>query len=95
MLCKGYNAEYTGKSEREGVQLDVVTVMWKEGHEWDFYFDSSTGLCYGFNANPNRPDRFTRVDGYRRIGDVLVPHRNMSIDTLSDGGTRQHERGLF
>jgi hypothetical protein len=89
---KGYRAEYAGMSEREGAQLHIVTVTWKEGHHWDFYFDSSTGLCYGFNPNPNGPEGFTRVDHYRRIGDVLVPHRNISIDTLPDADTRQHER---
>jgi outer membrane lipoprotein-sorting protein len=89
---KGYSAEYTGDVERDGVHLDIVTVTWREGHRWNFYFAASTGLCYGFSPNPNDPDSFTRVDDYRRVGDLLVPHRNMSIDRLPDGRTRRHQR---
>jgi outer membrane lipoprotein-sorting protein len=89
---KGYSAEHAGRAERDGVRLDIVTVTWSEGHRWDFYFAASTGLCYGFSPNPDDPDNFIRVDDYRRVGDVLVPHRNMSIDEPEDGRTRRHER---
>jgi hypothetical protein len=89
---KGYRAKYAGRAERDRVRLDIVTVTWSEGHRWDFYFAASTGLCYGFSPNPDDPDNFIRVDDYRRVGDVLVPHRNISIDSLPDGRTRRHER---
>lgn len=89
---KGYGAEYVGTAEREGVRLDVVRVTWTEGDQWDFYFDSATGLCYGMNGHPGNLDDMTRVDDYRRVGGILVPHRNSVIDRLPDGTTRLHER---
>jgi hypothetical protein len=89
---KGYEAQFLGRDEREGVELQVVRVRWSEGDHWDFYFDSSTALCYGFSANPEEPDDLTRVDDYRRVGQILVAHRNESIDRLADGSVRLHER---
>jgi hypothetical protein len=89
---KGYSAEYAGKAERDGVRLHIVTVTWSEGHRWKLYFATSTGLCYGLSPNPNDPESFIRVDDYRRVGEVLVPHRNVSIDRLAGGRTRRHER---
>jgi hypothetical protein len=89
---KGHVAEYAGRVEREGVQLDVVRVTWTEGDQWEFYFDSATGLWYGMNGHPENMDDLTRVDDYRRVGGILVPHRNSTIDRLPGGGTRLHER---
>jgi hypothetical protein len=89
---KGHVAEYAGRMEREGVHLNVVRVTWTEGDQWEFYFDSATGLWYGMNGYPENPDGLTRVDDYRRVGGILVPHRNSSIDGLPGGGTRLHER---
>jgi outer membrane lipoprotein-sorting protein len=89
---KGYVAEYAGRIERKGVHLDVVRVTWTEGDQWEFYFDSATGLCYGMNGHPKNMDDLTRVDDYRRVAGILVPHRNSSIDRLLGGGTRLHER---
>jgi hypothetical protein len=89
---KGYVAEFTGVSKLEDVQLQVVRLTWKEGHQWDFYFDPSTGLCFGFDASPNLDDGFVRADDYRRIDGILIPHRNTSTDRLPDGRTRRHER---
>jgi hypothetical protein len=89
---KGHSAEFVGAVELEGVPLEIVRVTWKEGDRWDFYFESSTGLCYGMNPNPERSQRIVRVTDYRDANGILVPHRNMSIDTLPDGGTRLHER---
>ena len=70
----------------------MVSVTWTEGDQWDFYFDSATGLCYGMNGHPENIDDLTRVDDYRRVGGILVPHHNSSIDRLPDGTTRLHER---
>jgi len=89
---KGHSAEFAGTVELEGVQLDVVRVTWKEGEQWDFYFASSTGLCHAFTANLEEPNDLTRVADYRRVGGILIPHRNTSIDRLPEGGTRVHER---
>jgi hypothetical protein len=89
---KGYGAEYIGRVERDGVHLDVVRVTWTEGDQWDFCFDSTTGLCYGMNGHPENMDDMTRVDDYRRVGGILVPHHNSSLDRLPDGRTRLHER---
>lgn len=89
---KGHRAEFAGRVEREGVELEVVSVTWTEGDQWDFYFDSATGLCYGMNGHPENMDDLTRVDDYRRVGGILVPHHNSSIDRLPDGTTRLHER---
>lgn len=89
---KGYGAEYVGLVERDGVRLEVVRVTWSEGHQWDYYFDSATGLCYGMNGHPDNVDELTRVDDYRRVSGILVPHRNSSIDRLPDGTIRLHER---
>ncbi len=90
--AKGHQAEYTGVVELDGARLESVRVTWKEGERWLFYFAPSTGLCYGFAANPEEPDNVVRIDDYRRVGDLLIPHRNTTIDRLPDGGTRVHER---
>jgi hypothetical protein len=89
---KGHTAEFVGALELDGVPLEVVRVTWEEGDQWDFYFNSSTGLCYGLNANPGESHDLTRVADYRNVGGILVPHRNTSVDRLPDGGTRVHER---
>jgi hypothetical protein len=89
---KGYSAEYSGTSDREGTSLQVVTVTWKEGHQWAFFFDPDSALCVGFNTNPAYPEQFTRIGDYRRVDGVLIPHRNVTIDRMPDGSSRQHER---
>jgi hypothetical protein len=89
---KGHEAQYLGHDQRDGVDLLVVRVRWREGDQWDFYFDASTALCYGFTANLEEPDALTRVDDYRRVGSILVAHRNTSVDRRADGGVRLHER---
>lgn len=89
---KGHSARYVGNTEVDGVILQTVRILWSDGADWEYYFDSSTGLCYGWDVSPGEPGGRTRVDDYRRIGDVLVPHRNAVTDTLSDGTVRIHER---
>jgi hypothetical protein len=89
---KGHSARYVGKTELDGVILQKVHILWSDGTGWEYYFDSSTGLCYGWDASPGEPGGLTRVDDYRRVGNVLIPHRNAVTDTLPDGSVRIHER---
>ncbi len=87
---KGHSVELGGTTELEGIRLNVARVRWKDGGEWDLYFASSTGLWYGLRANPEAS--LMRVTDYHRVGDVMIPHRNASIEVLPDGSTRVHER---
>lgn len=89
---KGNVATYLGENELHGVVLQTVRMLWQDGTEWDFYFQPSSGLCYGWDASPGEPGGLIRVDDYRRVGTVLIPHRNVVADTLADGTVRIHER---
>lgn len=88
---KGYPVVFAGTTAVDGVELHVVRVTWGGGAgEWELYFDRSTGLWYGYRAHPDEPTM--RVTDYRRVGGVLIPHRNVSVERLPDGTTRVHER---
>lgn len=89
---KGNVATYLGERELHGVVLQTIHILWQDGAEWDFYFQPSSGLCYGWDTSPGEPGGFTRVDDYRWVGSVLIPHRNIVADTLADGTVRIHER---
>ena len=84
---KGLSARYVGNTELDGVILQTVHILWSDGTGWEYYFDASTGLCYGWDASPGEPGGLARVDDYRRIGNVLVPHRNAVNDTLAAGSS--------
>lgn len=87
---KGHRVTYAGTTELQGVRVDALRVAWRGGGEWDLYFEASTGLWCGLKATPESP--VMRVSDYRRVGGVLIPHRNVVIEELADGGTRIHER---
>lgn len=89
---KGNRATYLGETALDGVTLQTVRVFWADGAAWDFYFDPSTGLCRGWDSSPGESGGLVHVDDYRRVGAVLIPHRNTVADTLSDGAVRIHER---
>jgi len=89
---KGYVASYTGSTGLDGKELETVLVRWSDGGSWEFYFDPATGLWYGYDASPGGPGGLVRVDDYRRVGTILLPHRNVVTDTLPSGDTRIHER---
>jgi len=89
---KGREARYVGETQLDEVTLQAVRVLWKDGVEWEYYFDSSTGLCYGWDASPGQPGGLIRVDDYRRVGGILIAHRNTAVDTLANGAIRVHER---
>ena len=87
---KGDTVEFKGTTELEGVKVNVVKVTWHDGGEWDLYFRASTGLWCGYRANSESP--VMRVTDYRRVGGILIPHRNVTVEELPDGSTRIHER---
>lgn len=87
---KGHKVEFTGTTELEGISVYVLKVAWKDGGEWDLYFMASTGLWCGYRPTPESP--VMRVTDYRRVGDVVIPHRNVIIEELADGSSRIHER---
>lgn len=87
---KGHTVEFKGTTELEGVKVNVVKVAWKDGGEWDLYFTESTGLWCGYRTTPESP--VMRVTDYRRVGDILIPHRNVTVEELADGSSRIHER---
>jgi len=89
---KGYSVEYMGTYPLGDVQLEVVQVTWKEGHQWNYYFNPTTGLCDGFNPTPDSPGNITHIRDYRRIDGILFPHHNLVIDQQPDGSSIQHER---
>ncbi|MEJ2207335.1 MAG: hypothetical protein P8170_24945, partial [Gemmatimonadota bacterium] len=54
--------------------------------------DPSTALCRGYDASPGAPGGLIRIDDYRPVGNVLIPRRNATTDTLPNGSVRLHER---
>jgi hypothetical protein len=87
---KGYDVDFKGTTDLDGVRANVLTVTWKGGDEWDLYFEASTGLWSGYRIAPESP--VMHVTDYRTVGDVLIPHRNVITEQLADGTTRIHER---
>jgi hypothetical protein len=87
---KGHRVEFKGTTEVEGVEVNIVRIAWKGGDEWDLYFAASSGLWSGYRISPESP--VMHVTDYRKVGDVLIPHRNVTTEKLADGTTRIHER---
>ena len=87
---KGHTVRFEGTIELDDITVDVLQVTWKDGGEWALYFAASTGLWWGYKATP--ASAVMRVTDYRRVGEILIPHRNATIEELADGGTRVHER---
>lgn len=87
---KGHDVRFVETIEHDGIMVDRLRVAWKGGGEWDLYFAASSGLWWGYRPAPGSP--VMRVTDYRRVGDILIPHRNVIIEELAGGGTRIHER---
>jgi len=79
---KGHRVEFKGTTDLEGVRVNVLTVVWKGGDEWELYFAASDGLWYGYRIRPEAP--VMRVTDYGKVGDVLIPHRNVIVEELAD-----------
>jgi len=87
---KGHRVEFKGTTELESVKVNVLRVAWKDGGEWDLYFAEASGLWWGYRSTTESP--VMHLTDYRRVGDILIPHRYMMIEELDNGESRIHER---
>jgi len=84
---KGYELEFIGTEEVDGIAMHHLRMRWPDGMEWDFYFDVDSGLYAMF-----RPDeRLTaRVYDYRRVNGVLFPHFTEGRGAMPNGQEIHH-----
>jgi hypothetical protein len=86
--AKGIALAYSGVVQYDMSELHQVTVTFADGTEWEFFFDSRTGLLrrvtkpsyYMLNGETSRgPDTHTYYYDYRPVGDVLYPHHWVQV----------------
>ena len=80
---KNITLAYSGAVQYDMSELHQVTVTFADGAEWEFFFDSRTGLLrkvtkpsfYMLNGEISRgPDTHTYYYDYRPVGGVLYPY---------------------
>jgi hypothetical protein len=80
---KNITLAYSGVVQYDMSELHQVTVTFGDGTQWEYFFDSRTGLLrkvtkpsyYMLNGETSRgPDTNTYYYDYRPVGSVLYPH---------------------
>jgi hypothetical protein len=76
----------------EGADTHHLEMTYPDGHRTELFFDVETGLFSMFKPNP---ETTVRLYDYRRVGDVLIPHRTEGKGTLPDGRSWHHINTLI
>ena len=80
---KGISIEYLGIERYDMAELHHLKLTFKDGVEWDQYFDARTGLLRKMkkpsfrmlnNEISRGPDAWTYYYDYRPVEDLIIPH---------------------
>jgi hypothetical protein len=76
----------------DGDEYDHLEMSYPDGHQTELFFDAETGLFSMYKPDPKTT---VRVSDYRRVGDVLIPHRTEAKGMLPDGREWHHVNTLI
>ena len=88
---RGIRIELIDTIAIEGADYHHLEMTYPAGHRTELFFDVETGLFSMFKPNP---ETTVRLYDYRRVGDVLIPHKTEGKGTLPDGRNWHHVNTL-